>query len=859
MKKIFLLLASVISLFILFNFRSSDKLGENIPAYYGTQLDVWYDLEPVTMHSATYSTIGSFQGDFHLVVNKNKLILTPGYPGAKWENIIEKRLVFHYRIKESDKLNSITFDTKGGTHEIEIEQKLDSKQWVELSIDLSKSAINSPVVSITLNFEGSNLNVEIDNVYLLALDGSKLAITDKSLGQRLSEARKSRKSRIDYAFRNSDAVDEEKKISDPNLKRRLEFFFVRLWNADTKKQIAEINNELEGILSSNDPEVQDRWGLRELWNLAVTHFLIRTYNTFSTSAEGDKKDRLSKKTEDALLKILWSRTLHENDIYNSKGSTMRMDASENHDLDSKVASLLSSKIFMNHPDWKDKNYPDEGKTGTYGFWFHRWIDAGINGPEGLADWRGDDTKKYNAKDHYEAWVAYFKKYAKDRAKFGFFLEKASGHYMTYTIGYLLDLYNWCGDDALKKKTRKFLDIVWAEWAVDQIHGLRAGSKTRYRYTIKNTPEGVRDAFSQYSEFLFGGVGYASGSLYSGMLNDYEIPENIWLIAFDRKNLGSYAYVSRNLGESIEDYEGKPGMERTIICDSISRLLRYSWVTPDYILGTQMDHPGVTHNHLSVQGRMQGMYFAEPRGALVWVKGISFDEAEKENIVPYNNTMVRAAQHENVALFQGARRVLRQSPAWFPNESHHPGDMFVGFTKITDISEENGWVFAQSGEALLAVRVVDGVQKDAGDLARANRNMYDYPVEGITVDLVEKGYTWDERKDRIKLDDKWSVVIFEAGSISEYGSMNAFKEYIFGNTITLNKTVVQGFYLITYKFGKEKKNEIYFNAANMQIPKINGVPINYSPEKLFDSPYLNSKYHSGVIEFGLPDAKMVREF
>jgi hypothetical protein len=333
-----------------------------------------------------------------------------------------------------------------------------------------------------------------------------------------------------------------------------------------------------------------------------------------------------------------------------------------------------------------------------------------------------------------------------------------------------------------------------------------------------------------------------------------MPELVWKLAFDREPLGSYAYASRQLGESPANYIGEPGLERTIVCKPTSRLVRYSWVTPDYILGTQMDHPGVTHNHLSVAARFQGLFFAEPRGAAVYVKGIQ-DEKEfttPARKYPYNNTMLRSVQHEQVAIFQGARRVLRQSPAWFPNEAHELDGMIVGLSKMQHMEEANGWIFVQNGEGLLAIRVVDGLQKPMTSGAdAANRGVVDYPLESEHVDLVEKGYAWNESNDKILFDDPWSPVIFEAARLEEFGSLQAFKDYILGNKLTLLKTVVPGFYRLRYEYGANNENRIDFNAANLQIPRINGVPVDYAPAALFNSPYLNSEYKSGKIriEYG----------
>ncbi len=106
------------------------------------------------------------------------------------------------------------------------------------------------------------------------------------------------------------------------------------------------------------------------------------------------------------------------------------------------------------------------------------------------------------------------------------------------------------------------------------------------------------------------------------------------------------------------------------------------------------------------------------------------------------------------------------------------------------------------------------------------------------------------------------VIFEAGRLEDFGSLDAFKDYIFGNKVTLLKTVVPGFYRLRYEYVENNETRIDFNAANLQIPRINGEPVDYDPAYLFDSPYLQSEYQSGVVFFGLPrepDSVVVKRF
>ncbi|MGI5899999.1 MAG: hypothetical protein ACOX8S_08790 [Christensenellales bacterium] len=43
-----------------------------------------------------------------------------------------------------------------------------------------------------------------------------------------------------------------------------------------------------------------------------------------------------------------------------------MTGSENHDLNFKAGALISPKIFMELPEYKDRIYPDSGRGGSSG-------------------------------------------------------------------------------------------------------------------------------------------------------------------------------------------------------------------------------------------------------------------------------------------------------------------------------------------------------------------------------------------------------------------------------------------------------------------------------------------------------------
>jgi hypothetical protein len=70
-------------------------------------------------------------------------------------------------------------------------------------------------------------------------------------------------------------------------------------------------------------------------------------------------------------------------------------------------------------------------------------------------------------------------------------------------------------------------------------------------------------------------------------------------------------------------------------------------------------------------------------------------------------------------------------------------------------------------------------------------------------------------------------------------------------------VVPGYHILKYK--STKGTEFYFNLANNEIPMVNGEYINYTPDMVFNSPYLNSKYKSGIVKIRKADKELVLDF
>ena len=203
---------------------------------------------------------------------------------------------------------------------------------------------------------------------------------------------------------------------------------------------------------------------------------------------------------------------------------------------------------------------------------------------------------------------------------------------------------------------------------------------------------------------------------------------------------------------------------------------------------------------------------------------------------------RSVQHENVMITQQARSYTLNNPAWFLDENDGNLPIGVYFGSEPDrLIEKRGWIFIQEGNSYLAVRPVRSYYEAGESQDYLDDN------QGIVSRMENRSYEWNVTKTIAKISGNYTPIIFEAGRVADYPTLQSFAEHIEDAKITLLNGVVPGAYCVVYKTTDTKGRplEIYFNAANNEIPMINGQYINYSPEKLFDSPYMQSLYNSGI--------------
>lgn len=692
---------------------------------------------------------------------------------------------------------------------------------------MRKNAIISIITMLSLLLSVSKLAAQYDTPIL----EQDYVYNPQDINDYIKKASDTKKDRIQLAFENAkgDGLREA--------------FCPHFSDLYLGKNLDATNRKLLEIFTTDDMAVQEKYRLNDPWCLTFKQIAYHMYYTFGSKSQ-KFAGRLYPETEKALLELLWKKTKYKNDIHLARESTWWMVGSENHDIVAKVSNLISSQIFMNEEDFRDRVYPDLGTGAGEEYWFHHMYGQDrLAGPHGRAN--NKDGKEYTAENHYKEWVKYFEMFFTERAKKGFFLEMASYGYMAVTVSYLTDIYDLCEDEHLKQKAEAFLDVVWADWAQEQLLGVRGGAKTREKIGTR-----WNDSMYRFARFYSGGEGESSSNFFTQLLSDYEWKPIIWHIALDSKGRGEYASIRRQPGEEEGDLPRPLGTERSLLCDTESRFVRYSWITPDYIMGCQMDHPLAVHSHLSIQNRWQGITFKGEKGPRVFPTPLKINDSGE--YLPYGDGYTRCVQDKSVMIVQQSRGFTVVNPDWYPSKSRANLDygVYIG-NNHDNIVEKAGWIFVEHGNAFLAVKPI------VGEYAEGWTILKDGATPGLYSEIIQDCYEWSKNKELIYIKDKYAGVIFETSRREHYNKLDDFIDAILKNPIALEKTVVPGFHIL--KYTGLNGTEFYFNLANNEIPMVDGVRIDYTPNMVFNSPFVNSKYQSGVVSVKTKQMELKLDF
>lgn len=407
---------------------------------------------------------------------------------------------------------------------------------------------------------------------------------------------------------------------------------------------------------------------------------------------------------------------------------------------------------------------------------------------GFKDRKYDDGR--TASEHFECWNKYLKVYFAERARKGLFIEMMSRDYNQKSLKGVFNIYDFATDAELKRRVGLFLDLYFTYWGQEQLNGISGGGKSRLYSDISPSTSELG--------YLFFGIGKKprfSSTLLSAMTTGYRPPLVVVDIVCDIKGRGNYEVMQRPLGLAEQGHYQPPIYHMRTDYGGIDR---YSYCTPDFIIGTAMleARPKSDWALISSQNRSHGAIFTGNTAA-----GILPQCVKTSNNRAYNTQW--SVQKRGTLICQKLKynTGAGQMRVWFAGEG------------LSEPLEEKDWVFSESKGAYAAVRIVAG------------------------------GRHWKDSTSRAKgkwlyCNDEYSPVILEVGQKSNYKSYEEFRAKVLSNAFSFTDNILQ----YTGIYG----DSFTFYADYSKVPKINSMPVDYAPARVFNSPFLHSDWNSGVI-------------
>ena len=503
--------------------------------------------------------------------------------------------------------------------------------------------------------------------------------------------------------------------------------------------------------------VRERERSLDHWTLQQGHRLLLLFGVHGIRAPG----RVRTDAEDAVLEATWDFVSERSRLPDADpGRTWQLVGSENHDIMYKTTYLFGSLLLSRDSRYADRTYAAGG----------------------------------TAKDHAEAWTRYFASYLRERGRKGLFVEVASPTYAKYTLTSIYNLHDFAPDPAVRDTARKLLDLYWADWAEDQLDGVRGGGKSRVyqgNYARRGRQEGVY-AY-QHLYFGFGEPSCHMASV-AALTSAYRVPDVVLDIALDRVGRAVYTTLSRRPGDPGE---GDASVEGVYNAAPKGRILRAGYHTPDYVLGCCMIDPRLTYTGISAQNRWQGMIFRGHPDARVFT---FLGSKRKDKPQTYDAHV--AVQHGPVLLLRGR-----------PDAHKYHLDSYVYFADCLEERVEDGeWIFARHGDAYLGCRLPGRGQ------------------EWVTCESMPGPV--------IKLADARGIVVLHAGRRADDGTFEEFRAKLLGGQSTMADNA--------FHYVCPDGVRLTMFARDARLPEINGTPVDLTPDCVFDTPFIQSRWDSGVV-------------
>ena len=554
----------------------------------------------------------------------------------------------------------------------------------------------------------------------------------------------------------------------------------------TGKDLAGGNRRLSSAwerVAGSDGKLTPKEASEVKWHMRG---MLRVYYLFHDKSDffpGRLEKDVQAKMEDIFFNYgCYKSTVKRADLKN----IWHIQGSENHDMMDLSNAYLSLQAVQDLPAYKDRKLPD-GHTPT---------------------------------EHVRAWEKYYAQYALERAKNGLFVE-ISPTYGKWFVGEFVNMHDFTDDPTVKKRMAMLLHLMWADWSVDQLNGVRGGGKTRC-YQGHYSQLGGGDSWDRMAQVLFGMENWAWNS-HGGLstlallTSRYELPEVVYDIALSRGDFEPFVY------QSTRPARQQGGPHGVYVMDPKgSGILRYSYCMPESVMGSWMVDTRASYAAINDQNRWQGVIFATGPDARVFPQSVGLGNGKT-----YSQHV--AVQHRNVMVV-----------------AHHPkanqtGQMRVFFPAELRkrLVEKDGWAIVKEGAAWLGVRPL-------GDQGFELRDLKQKKVTEASRQNSDGAWLWPKA-------DRPPVVLVLSRE-TRHKTLDDFFAYLESHEHGLAAGKV------TYSFvddlGEATTLEV---GGKLPVPNINGKAVDLFPKKVFDSPYVDSLHGSGVVTLSSGDSSQVMDF
>ena len=237
-------------------------------------------------------------------------------------------------------------------------------------------------------------------------------------------------------------------------------------------------------------------------------------------------------------------------------------------------------------------------------------------------------------------------------------------------------------------------------------------------------------------------------------------------------------------------------------DPTTSLLRVVRVTPDYVFGTVMFDPEVSHVGVSAQNRWSGVIF--PTGP------------DRRVYLGCGSTREDKAQTYDALITVQSGPVLVAHKKRDAHKYNLVPYVVVPLV-LEDRLEREGWVFVREGSAYTGVHVVGG-------------------------------YSWEE--DRVVPADEWAPMILAVGRQVDDGSFAAFQDRL------LEMRIERGEDETVFRCMGE---EIAVPLDADRLPLIRGRRANLAPAFTYKSPYINATWNRPIVRVTCGADEMILDF